>query len=162
MYFLDQGVGIFHKSRFTSFPPSFPLSVLFGASGYSGWPQWWSPAVTACLAAGGPLAAFSAGSPHPRGWCWWCQGQSLQSSHPWCWCYTDVISMFARCRAVILARFRWRLSAVPRAALIYTQSPGQHGSLGHRRRSGRQRVGAVKMINFWGTTDHCGDHCLFR
>ena len=152
MYFLDQGVGIFPKSRVTSFPPSFPLSVLFGASGYSGWPQWWSPAVTACLAAGGPLAAFSAGSPRLRGWCWWCQGQSLQSSQPW-WCWGDCYCFHGECQVTTVGRD-------PGALRFILAAPVSRGHRGHRSRSGRQRVGAVKMSNFWRTTDHCGHHCL--
>ena len=48
----------------------------------------------------------------------------------------------------------------PAALRFILAAPVSRGHRGHRSRSGRQRVGAVKMINFWRTTDHCGHHCL--
>ena len=48
----------------------------------------------------------------------------------------------------------------PGALRFILAVPVSTGHWGHRSRSGRQRVGAVKMINFWRTTDHCGHHCL--
>ena len=127
--------------------------VLFGASGCNGSPRWWFPAVTVCPAAGALQAASSSGSPRPLGWCWRCPGQSLQSSQPWWWCWGACYCFLGECQVTTGG-------CDPGALRFILAAPVSRGHRGHRSRSGRQRVGAVKMINFWRTTDHCGHHCL--
>ena len=114
------------KEHFLSmFPSLSPVSALFEASGCNEWPPGWSLTVTASPAAGGPLATSSSGSQHPRGLCWQCQGQSLQSWQPWCCC------CYVLCEGLLsVLRSGDDCWLWPGSALIYTRRAGQPRTLG--------------------------------